>query len=189
MGGVYRIPAARFLTSPSRVSERVSVENWARQLTNCADRRGPAFESPRSQAARFRADAKIRDLRRRRGGNPEIGVSTGRHGGALSDVPVACLEGVCGANGVQKLTNCADRRGPAFESRPAHRSPRAQVAQFRADAKICDFRRHCWGSPEIGISGSRQDIMGGVYRIPAARSLTSPLRVSDGLPAKTGSGN
>ena len=36
---------ARFLTPPSRVSEGVSGENGVRKLTDCADRRGIAFES------------------------------------------------------------------------------------------------------------------------------------------------
>ena len=44
-------------------------------------------------------------------------------GGAFSDVSVACFTGVSGENGARKSTACADRRGPAFESRPAHKSP------------------------------------------------------------------
>ena len=43
-GGVYQIPAAGFLPSPSHVSERVSGENGVRKLADCADRRGSAFE-------------------------------------------------------------------------------------------------------------------------------------------------
>ena len=43
-GGVYWIPAARFLASPSRVFRRVSGENGVGKLTNCADRRGHAFK-------------------------------------------------------------------------------------------------------------------------------------------------
>ena len=39
------IPAARFLTSPSRGVERVSSENGVWKLANCADRRGAMFES------------------------------------------------------------------------------------------------------------------------------------------------
>ena len=45
MGGVYWIPAARFLTSPTRVLEGVSGENGARKSTGRAGRRGPAFGS------------------------------------------------------------------------------------------------------------------------------------------------
>ena len=37
--------------------------------------------------------------------------------------PTRVLEGVSGENGVRKSTSCADRRGPAFEGRPAHKSP------------------------------------------------------------------
>ena len=44
-------------------------------------------------------------------------------GGAFSDDSVACLEGAPGEDGVRQLTNCANRRRPAFESRPAHTSP------------------------------------------------------------------
>ena len=72
--------------------------------------------------------------------------------------------------------------------------PRLRVAPptnlpmtFRADAKICDFRGHCWGNPEVGISGSRQDVMGGgVYWVPAARFLTPPSRVLERVSGKNG---
>ena len=42
--------------------------------------------------------------------------------GVLTSSP-RVLVGVFGENRVQKLTNCAERRGYASESRPAHKSP------------------------------------------------------------------
>ena len=54
------------------------------------------------------------------------------------------------------MTTCADRRGPALESRPARKS-----LNFGPRRKSAISRRHCWGNPEIGISGSRQDVIGG----------------------------
>ena len=53
------------------------------------------------------------------------------------------------------MTNCADRAGVCDRV-----SPHPQIARFRADAKICDSRRHCWGNPGIGVAESRQESMG-----------------------------
>ena len=97
-------------------------------------------------------------------------------GGAFPDVSVARFTG-----GHRR------RRGPEIDQlrRPAGarvlEPPRPQVARFRADAKICDFRRHCRGSPEIGISGTRQDAKGA-----AARFATSSSRVLQGVPGENG---
>ena len=62
-------------------------------------------------------------------------------GGAFSDVSVACLEGASGEDGVRRLTNCANRRRAAFESRPAHTSPdsrptRKSAVSGNTDGKI-----------------------------------------------------
>ena len=59
------------------------------------------------------------------------GASSDENGGVrLLDSPIGfrrspsrVFKGVSGENGARKLTTCADRRGPAFESRPAHMSP------------------------------------------------------------------
>ena len=54
-------------------------------------------------------------------------------GGAFFRVSVARFgEGVSGENVVPKSTNCADRRGAAFESRPAHKSPDFGLARKSA---------------------------------------------------------
>ena len=100
-------------------------------------------------------------------GNRDFGISSGIHmggglldsGGAYSDVSVARFRG-----GFRR------KRGPKIDRlrRPAgvriRESPRPQIARFRADAKICDSRGHRRGNPEIGISGSRQEFMGGPIR-------------------------
>ena len=122
--------------------------------------------SPRPHVARFRADATICDFRRHRWRRPEIGISGSRQDvmGGVYWIPAARLltspsrvvQEIPVENGARMLTPCANRRGPAFESRPAHTSP-----DFEPDAAICDFRQQCRGRPGIGIPGSRQDVMGG----------------------------
>ena len=91
------MPAARFLTSPSHVLLRVSGENEARKSTNCADRRGPAFEG--------RPDHKSPDFEPTRKSSTsgyivgEIRKSGSRRdviedsGGAFSDVSIARFTG------------------------------------------------------------------------------------------------
>ena len=78
-----------------------------------------------------------------RSGSRDFGISSGCHWGGLLDpggafpyVSVVC----CGEGSRRK-------RGPKIDQlrRPAgvrvQESPRPQIARFRADAKICDFRR------------------------------------------------
>ena len=99
-------------------------------------------------------------------GSRDFGISTGRHEGGVYRIPAACSATspprVFGEDGGFRR-----RRGPETDylRRPAGaricEPPRPHVARFRADAKICDFQRQGWGSPEAGISGSRQDVMGG----------------------------
>ena len=80
-------------------------------------RRGPEIDRLRRPAgARIRKSAISGDI-----------VGDIRESGSRQDVMggsiVARLQKVSGDNGARKLTNCADRRGPASESRPAHKSP------------------------------------------------------------------
>ena len=79
------------------------------------------------------------------------------------------------------MATCADRRGPAFESRPAHTSP-----DFGPARKSAIPGDTVGGSLEIGISGSRRDVRGGVFWIPAARVLASPSRVLQELSSENG---
>ena len=77
-------------------------------------------------------------------------------GGAFLGVSVARIRG-----GFRR------KKGPEIDQlrRPAgariRESPRPQIARFRADAKICDSRGHRRGNPEIGISGSRRELIWG----------------------------
>ena len=122
---------------------------------------------PRPQIARLRADAKICDFRGHCSGYPEFGVPGSRRefmGGISSGIPAARL-----LPSPRRVLDAAagKKRGPGTGRfrRPAgvraRESPRPQIARFRADAKICDVRRHCRGSPEIGISGRRQEFARG----------------------------
>ena len=86
--------------------------------------------------------------------------------------PSRVLQWVTGENGVRKLTTCADRRGRAFESRPAHKSPDFAATQKSAISGdiVGDVRK----------SGFRELVRmscGGVFWAPAARFVTSPSRV------------
>ena len=121
-------------------------------------------------------------------GNRQIGTSSGLHGvalldsgGAYSDVPVACFR-----------VGFWRRRGQEIDQwrRPAEgcvsESPRPHIARFRADAKIWDSRRHCWGNPEIGISGSCQEFMVLRNQILAARFLAPPSHVSERFSGENG---
>ena len=169
MGGAYWIPAARSLASPPRVSEGVSGENGGRKLYQLRRPAGPAFEScPAHRSPDFGPTRKsaisgdtVGEIRRS-GFRDLVGTSWGGwlldSGGAFSDVSDACFRG-----GFRR------KLGPEIGRlrRPAGariwESPRPQTARFRAGANICEFRGHCWGNPEIGISGSRQEFTGGVY--------------------------
>ena len=131
--GVYWIPAARFATCPSRVLQGVTGENGVRILTDCADRRGPACESrpahtspvlgPTRRSAisgdsvRGIRKSGFRDLVRLSRGEvywiPAARVLTSRSRAVQ----------VSGENGARKLTHSADRRGSAFQSRAARKSP------------------------------------------------------------------
>ena len=109
-------------------------ENGVRKSTNCADRRGPACESrpahkslgpgPTRRSA-ISGDS-VRGIRK--SGILDPGRMSGREvyripAKRVLTSPSRVLQKVSGDNGARKLTNCADRRGPAFESRPAHTSP------------------------------------------------------------------
>ena len=111
-GGVYRIPAARFPAPPSRVSKGVSGENGVGELTTCAGRRGPASESrPAHRSPDFGP------MRKSTISGDTVGGISGS-GNCFPTSPSRVLQGVSSENGVRKLTNCADRRGSAFESHP-----------------------------------------------------------------------
>ena len=63
------------------------------------------------------------------------------------------LVGVFGENRVQKLTNCAERRGYASESRPARKSPgfgltrkSAVSGEIVGDIRESGFWDHVWNS-------------------------------------------
>ena len=82
------------------------------------------------------------------------------------------------------MTDCADRRRPAVESRPAHTSPNFGPTRKSAISGyiVGEIR-------ESGFRGPVRMSYGGVCWIPARRFLTSPYRVYRRFPAKTGSGN
>ena len=103
-------------------------------------------------------------------------------GGAFSDVSVACLEGASGEDGVRQLTNCANRRRPAFESRPAHTSPDSGPTRKSAVSgnTVGEIRK--WGFRDI----ARAPWRGGVYWIPPARVLTPPPRALLGISGENG---
>ena len=116
-GGVYRIPAARFPAPPSRVSKGVSGENGVGELTTCAGRRGPASESrPAHRSPDFGP------MRKSTISGDTVGGISGS-GNCFPTSPSRVFQDVPGENEVQKLTTCADQRGPAFGNRPARRSP------------------------------------------------------------------
>ena len=89
-------------------------------------------------------------------GNRDFGISSGRHGGVywipaarFATSPSLVLQRVTGENGVRKLTNRPDRRGSAFESRPARKSPdfgptrkSAVPGDIVGDARYSGFRAH-----------------------------------------------
>ena len=137
-------------------------------MTTRADRLGSAFDCcPARRLPDFGLTRKsaisgdiVRDIRnsgfRDLVENSCGGVSSGIPAARLLPSPRRVLDAAAGK-----------KRGPGTGRfrRPAgvraRESPRPQTARFRADAKICDVRRHCRGSPEIGISGSRQEVIGG----------------------------
>ena len=94
-------------------------------------------------------------FRRHCWGHPEVGISISRP--VVSSIPAASvltslwrvLEGAPGENGARKLTNCADRRGPAFESRPI--SGRCENLRFPA------------ATPAAAISGSNRGVPLGIW--------------------------
>ena len=119
----------------SRVSQGVFGENGGRELTNCAERRGSAFQiRPARKTPDFwptRISAISGDIagETRKSGFQDLdrnlrgGGGLLHSGGASPDVSVArCIEGFA-RNGVRELTNYADRRGSAYDSRPAQKSP------------------------------------------------------------------
>ena len=123
--------------------------------------------------------------------------------GASSGYPEIEISGLLDSVGASPVVSAARfivgvrrKRGPEIDKlrRPAgvrvREPPRPQIARFRADAKICDFRRHCRGNPEIGISGSRQEfIWGGPIRFRRRVSRRLRRMFRRGFQAKTGSGN
>ena len=122
------------MASPSRVSGRVSGENGVRKSTNCADRREPACESRpahkspdtgQTQKSALSGD-RVGEVRKS-GFRDPAGTSGGRsigfRRGVFWRLRRAFYRRFPAKTGARKLTNCADRREPAFESRPAHKSP------------------------------------------------------------------
>ena len=125
-------------------------------------------------------------------GNRDFGIPSGCHWGGVSWIPAfrfltsppRVLYKASGENGVRKLTTCADRRGPAFESRPTCRPISRRSGNLRFPARL------------LGKSGNRifwippGRHLGDVYWIPKVGVLTSPPRAfHGGSPAKTGSEN
>ena len=191
MGGVYRIPAARVLASPSRVLVGVSGENGVRKLTNCAERRGYASESrPAHKLPGFgqtRKSAMSGDIAggiRKSGFRDLVRASRGGvywvPAARVLTSPPRVLQGISGENRVRKLTNCADRRGLAFESRPARKSPDFGLTPISA---ISGDIAGGSGARDFGISSGCH---GGAYWIPAARFLTSPSRLVAGVAGEGG---
>ena len=117
-------------------------------------------------------------------GNRDSGISSGIPAARFPTSPSRVLEGVSGENGARKSTGRAGRRGPAFESRPAHKSPDfGPIRKSSVSGEIVG---------EIRKSGFRDLVRTpyrGVYWIPAARVLTSPPRVLEGAPGENGARN
>ena len=95
---------------------------------------GRVLESTRPQIPRFRADLKMWDFpETSRRGNPEIGIWGFSQkfmvlvywilAARFVTPPSHVSEEVSGENGVRKWASGVDRRGAAFWSRPAHKSP------------------------------------------------------------------
>ena len=153
--GVYWLPDARFLTSQSRVLERASGENGVRKLTTCADPRGPAFEGRPARTSRDFGPTRQSAISGGivgEPGNRNFGISPGRHVGGVYWIPAArfltspsrVLQEIPVENEVRQLTTCADRRGPAFESRPARKPP--DFGPARKSASSGDTARGIWKS-------------------------------------------
>ena len=161
-------------------------------MTDCAGRRGSAFESrPAHKSPDFgltRESATSGDIGK--SGNRDFEISSRIHGGGLldfggafSDVSAVCL----GKSSRRKLIPEPDRlRRPAGVR--VREPPRPQVARFRADAGICDFRRP-W---EIRKSGFRDLVTNSWGRpIRFRRRVLRRLRRVFGreFPVETDSGN
>ena len=155
-------------------------------MTNCADRRGLAFES---RPARKSPDFGLTPISAISGdiaggsGARDFGISSGCHGGAywipaarFLTSPSRLVAGVAGEGGVRKSTGCADRRGP--RNRPI--SGRCENLRFPATLLGKS------GNRGFGISPGRH---GGAYSGPASHFLTPPSRVSERVSGERGSAN
>ena len=72
--------------------------------------------------------------------------------------PSRVSQKVSGENGVRKLTNCADRRGSAFGSRPARKSP-----DFWPTRKSAIFGDIVGEIRKSGFRDLVRNSLGGVY--------------------------
>ena len=156
--------------------------NGVWKLTDCAGRQGsvfgsrPAHRSPDVRLARKSAVSGdiVRGIREP-GFRGVVRISSGGglsgSGGAFPKVSVARFGQRFPAKTGRKLSDCADPREPAFESRLAHKSP--DVGPTRKSGVSGG------GVGEIRKSGFRDVVRGswGVYQISAARFPASPSRI------------